>query len=68
MLATCRNIRVGLSIAHERSEQGWWSLMKEGSGVGERLISNSDGNRNGYNESDEGGDVATLQKEALAFD
>jgi hypothetical protein len=42
--------------------------MKEGSGVGERLISNSDGNRNGYNESDEGGDVATLQKEALAFD
>ncbi len=41
--------------------------MKEGSGVGERLIGNGDGNRNGYNESDEGGGVASLQKEALAF-
>jgi hypothetical protein len=37
MLATCRNEGVGLTIAHERREQGWRSLMKEGSGDGEKL-------------------------------
>jgi hypothetical protein len=39
--------------------------MKEGSGDGEKLI--SDGNRSGYSASDEGGGVVTLQEEALAF-
>jgi hypothetical protein len=39
--------------------------MKEGNGDGEKLISY--GNRSGYSERDEGGGVATLQKEALAF-
>jgi hypothetical protein len=31
---------VGLTIAHERGEQGWRSLMKKGSGDGEKLINN----------------------------
>jgi hypothetical protein len=39
--------------------------MKEGNGDGKKLI--SDGNRTGYNESDEGGSTTPLQKEALAF-
>lgn len=58
MLATCKNEGVGLAIAHERGEQGWRSLIKEGSGYGKKLI--SDGRRSGY--SDEEGNAATLQK------
>jgi len=62
MLATCKNKGVGLAIAHERGER---SFMKERNGDGKKLI--SDGNRTGYNESDEGSSTALLQKEALAF-
>ncbi len=65
MLATCKNEGVGLAIAHDRREQGWRSLMKEGSGDGEKLI--SDGRRSGYNESDKGGNASTLQKPELLF-
>jgi hypothetical protein len=39
--------------------------MKEGSGDGEKLI--SDGRRSGYNESDKGGNASTLQKPELLF-
>jgi hypothetical protein len=39
--------------------------MREGSGVGEKLIGN--GSRSGYSESDKGGDTATLSKKSLAF-
>jgi hypothetical protein len=65
MLVTYRNEGVGLAIAHERGEQGWQSLMREGNGNSQKLISN--GSRNSYGESDEGGNATTLQKEALAF-
>jgi hypothetical protein len=46
-----------LAIAHERGEQEWQSLMIEGSGDSEKLI--SDGSM--------GSNTATLQKEALTF-
>jgi hypothetical protein len=58
MLVTYRNGGVGLTIAHERGEQGWRSLMKEMNGDSEKLISN--GSKSSYNESDEGSNVATL--------
>jgi hypothetical protein len=59
MLAICLNRGVGLAIADERRGGGWQSLMREGSGVGEKLISNG-------STSDEGG-AATLPKKSLAF-
>jgi hypothetical protein len=60
MLVTYRNGGVGLAIAHERGEQWWQSLMREGSGDSEKLI--SDGSMSSYNESDKGSNVATLQE------
>jgi hypothetical protein len=39
--------------------------MEKGSGDHKKLI--NDGNRNSYSESNEGGDVATLQRDALAL-
>ncbi len=44
---------------------GWQSLMREGIGDGEKLI--SDGSRISYSESDQGGDATTLPKQSLAF-
>lgn len=43
-----------MAITHEKREWGWQKLI-------------NDGSRNGYSESDEGGCVATLQRDALAF-
>ncbi len=60
MLATCR--KEGVSLATER---GWRSLMREGNWDDEKLI--GDGIRHNNNESDKGGNAATLQIEALAF-
>jgi hypothetical protein len=62
MLATSKNRAVGLAIADQRRGGEWQSLMREGSGVGEKLISN--GSRSSY--SDEGG-AAILPKKSLAF-
>jgi len=38
LFVTCRKRSVGFTIAHERGEQGWRSLMKKVSGDGEKLI------------------------------
>jgi hypothetical protein len=46
-------------------EWGWQSIMGKGNNDGEKLINN--GSRSGYNESDEGSNIITLQKKALAF-
>ncbi len=58
-MATSKNRGVGLAIADQRRGGEWPSLMREGSGVGEKLISN--GSRSGYSDSDEGG-AAICQK------
>jgi hypothetical protein len=42
MLATCENGGVGLTIAHERGEWGWQSLMREGNGDGDKSISDGE--------------------------
>jgi hypothetical protein len=52
-------------ITHERRGGEWQSLMREGIGDGEKLI--SDGSRISYSESDQGGDATTLPKQSLAF-
>ncbi len=61
MFVTCRKRGVGLTIAHERGEQGWRSLVKKGSGDGEKVDQQWE-YRSGYSESDEGGGVLLFCK------